>query len=107
MNKKAYLLLLTIIILSIFSYISMNIIRNINLKEENKTKHILNIQAKNHLIFLQEYVLSLDINNIKTIKIEDEVFDIYAQVINEEAFLFVKYKHKNYSISSYKKLLLK
>lgn len=107
MNKKAYLLLLSIFILSIFSYISMNILKNINLKEENQTKQILNIQAKNHLIFLEEYVLSLEIKNIKSIKIEDDIFNIYAKIVKEEAFLFVKYKHKDYSISSYKKLLLK
>lgn len=36
------------------------------------------IQAKNHLIFLEEYVKSIDLKDIESIKIEDNLFDIKA-----------------------------
>lgn len=76
--KKAYTLLLTILLLTIFSFLSIQILQTKAIKSENIKNQFLYIQAKNHLIFLEEYVKSIDLKNIESIKIEDNLFDIKA-----------------------------
>ncbi|WP_154656344.1 hypothetical protein [Aliarcobacter faecis] len=50
--KKAYTLLLTILLLTIFSYVSLQILQTKAIKSENIKNQFLYIQAKNHLSFL-------------------------------------------------------
>lgn len=105
MSKKSYILILSIFCLSIFSYISINMLKNINFSNQNKTKYFLYLQAKIHLKFLEEYLNNTNLNNINNIKIENEHYNIYANIINNKINLHVK--HKNYKISLFKKIDIK
>lgn len=105
LNKKSYILILALISLSVFSYVFLNIIKNTNLQNSNNTRYILYTQARLHLNFLEKYIRNTNLENIKNIKIENDSYDIRANIENENIHLFVK--HKNYRISLYKKILLK
>lgn len=76
--KKAYTLLLTILLLTIFSYVSLQILQTKAIKSENIKNQFLYIQAKNHLSFLEEYLKSIDLKEIDSLKIDDDFFEIKA-----------------------------
>ena len=100
--KKSFSLLITIFLLSIFSYLAISILETKSLRNTNLQNQYLYIQANNHKEFLKSYIKSLDLKDIHHLKIEDNIFDIYA-VINEssssyEINLFVKAKEFNISV---------
>ncbi|MCR1814648.1 hypothetical protein [Aliarcobacter butzleri] len=51
--KKAYTLLITIVLISTFSYLGILILETKALKNHNLSNQYLYIQAKNHLNFLK------------------------------------------------------
>ena len=53
--KKAYTLLLTIVLITIFSVLGIFILETKSLKNTNLTNQYLYIQAKNHKNFLKDY----------------------------------------------------
>lgn len=79
--KKAYALILTIIIISIFMYNINFIFQTKALASNNNYKHALYTQAKIHLDFLDTYIKSLNYekNCYKHIKIKDKDFHINAE----------------------------
>ncbi|NQY24173.1 MAG: hypothetical protein HRT41_09065 [Campylobacteraceae bacterium] len=103
MNKKSYILLLSIFLLAVFSYVSLDILKNINLKQENQSKTILYQQAKLHLNFLEEYIKKYPIK--ESMSIENDLFEIYAFKKDIKTDLFVKYKQEGFFISLHKELL--
>lgn len=90
--KKAYTLFLTIILLSTFSYVSLQILQTKAIKSENIKNQFLYIQAKNHLNFLEEYLKSLDLKDIESLEIYDDFFEIKAikSKDNKNMNLYVK-----------------
>ncbi|MDN5062795.1 hypothetical protein [Aliarcobacter butzleri] len=51
--KRAYTLLITIVLISTFSYLGVLILETKALKNQNLSNQYLYIQAKNHLNFLK------------------------------------------------------
>ena len=99
--KKAYTLLLTIVLITTFSVLGIFILETKSLRSENLTNQYLYIQAKNHKNFLKDYLKSIDLNGINDFEIKDDLFDIYAKIEkNDSTFtinIFVK--AKDYDIS--------
>jgi hypothetical protein len=99
--KKSYTLLITIVLITLFSVLSIFILETKSLRSENLTNQYLYIQAKNHKKFLKDYLKRLDLNDIENFEIEDDLFDIYAKIEkNDSTFtinIFVK--AKDYDIS--------
>lgn len=104
--KKSYTLFITISLITIFSYIGILILETKALKNQNLTNQYLYIQGKNHLEFFKEYIKSLDLKEITHLKIEDELFDIYANIEfkNPTYNVNIYVKAKNYDISLYEKI---
>ena len=105
--KKAYTLLLTIVLITIFSVLGIFILETKSLKNTNLTNQYLYIQAKNHKNFLKDYIKELDLKETSHLQIEDNLFDIYARIefINLKYFINIYVKSKNYDISLHEKMI--
>ena len=104
--KKAYTLLLTIVLITIFSILSIFILETKSLRSTNLTNQYLYIQAKNHKNFLKSYIHELDLKEINHLKVEDDLFDISAQ-IEQKGSIFnidIFVKAKDYDISIYERI---
>ncbi len=104
--KKSYTLFITISLITIFSYIGILILETKALKNQNLTNQYLHIQGKNHLEFFKEYIKNLDLKEITHLEIEDELFDIYANIEfkNSTYIVNIYVKAKNYNVSLYEKI---
>ena len=89
--KKAYTLLLTIVLITIFSVLGIFILETKSLKNTNLTNQYLYIQAKNHKNFLKDYIKELDLKDINHIKIDDDLFDICALSLGVVTLLIVDF----------------
>ena len=100
--KKAYTLLLTIVLITIFSVLETKSLKNTNL-----TNQYLYIQAKNHKNFLKDYIKELDLKDINHIKIDDDLFDIYAKIESKDSIFTIDIfvKAKDYNISLHEKMI--
>ena len=58
--KKSFSLLITIFLLSIFSYLAISILETKSLRNTNLQNQYLYIQANNHKEFLKAYIKTLD-----------------------------------------------
>ncbi len=105
--KRAYTLLLTITLITIFSVLGIFILETKSLRSENLTNQYLYVQAKNHKNFLKEYLKSIDINGINDFEIKDDSFDIYAKIEKNDSIFTINIfvKAKNYDISLYEKIV--
>lgn len=105
--KKAYSLLITITLITLFSVLGIFILETKSLRSENLTNQYLYIQAKNHKNFLKDYLKSIDLNGINDFEIKDDLFDIYAKIEknNSISTIHIFVKAKDYDISFYEKVL--
>jgi hypothetical protein len=105
--KKAYSLLITITLITLFSVLGIFILETKSLRGENLTNQYLYIQAKNHKNFLKDYLKSIDLNGINDFEIKDDLFDIYAKIEknNSISTIHIFVKAKDYDISLYEKVL--
>ena len=94
--KKSYTLLITIISITLFSFLAISILQIKSLRAENLTNQYLYIQAKNHRNFLKDYLKSIDLEGISSFEIKDDLFDIYAKIEKNNSIftidIFVKAK---------------
>ena len=106
--KKSYTLLITIILISFFSYLCIVLLEVKSLRYQNLSKQYLYIQAKHHKDFLKTYLHSIDLKNISHIEIEDENFIIYANIKKEnETFTINIYVNaKKYLIAVHEQIKL-
>lgn len=126
--KKSYVLFVTLALTLAFTVLGINILQNRSLKNELLRDKLFYIQAKNHLDFLEEYLLSFDtnlldfddtnneedntndensVNYIKKIEIEDEFFNIIATRSSDFDGFFLSVSSKNFDIRVSKKLIIK
>jgi len=108
--KNCYTLIITLILLVVFSTLANQILENSSLGNESIKQKVLYIQAKNHLEFLEEYILSIDLNDIKNIenlKIDDDLFEIKAQKSKEFSGYLLSIKSFDFDIRVTKKLIIK
>lgn len=103
--KKSFSLLFTILLLSIFSYLSIKLLETKSFRSKSIQSQYLYIQAKNHNKFLKEYLKSIDLKDINKIEIKDKSFFIYANIkkINSKYFIQTYIRAKNQNISLYDK----
>lgn len=104
--KKSFSLLITIFLLSIFSYLAVSILETKSLRNTNLQNQYLYLQAKNHKNFLKSYINSIDLSDINHLSIEDEFFEIYAIIKKNTNFFEINLhiKSKKFNISIYEKL---
>lgn len=105
--KKAYTLLISIVLITIFSYLAISILETKSLRSTNLSNQYLYIQGKNHLNFFKSYLDELDLNDIKEIEIKDDLFDIKAKIEKENSSFSINIfvKAKDYDISLYEKII--
>ena len=108
--KKSYTLLITIVLLSLFSYLALSIAQTKSFSNKNIENQYLYIQGKNHLNFTKEYINSLDISeleNIDKLTIENKNFDIKAVNKKEEDKFKIEIfiQSKSYDIRLYEKMI--
>ncbi len=105
--KKAYTLLITIVLITSFSVLGIFIMQTKALKSENLTNQYLYIQGKNHLNFFKEYIKELDLKDINHLQLEDDLFNIYANIESKESsyIAHIYVKAKNFDISLYEKMI--
>ncbi|RXJ94950.1 hypothetical protein CRU94_07385 [Arcobacter sp. AHV-9/2010] len=75
--KKSYILFSTLIIVVIFSFVAKNILETNALKSRVVNEKLHFIQAKSHLIFLENYLLSMsqsELDNFSSLQIDDNDF---------------------------------
>ncbi|MCP4970399.1 MAG: hypothetical protein GY932_07390 [Arcobacter sp.] len=107
---KSFTLFYTIVLVFLFSILSIYIFQIKSLNYENIKNQHQYIQAKNHMRFLEEYTISLkNLNQIYKIEIKDNDFFIFGNInkkpkSNYEANLYIKSKLHN--ISLHKKLII-
>ena len=97
--KKSYVLFITLILVVVFSVLANFILETNSLKNEAFKQKYLYLQAKNHILFLEDYILKTDLEDTKDIKIDDDLFTIVAKRYGEENsklfFLSVQDKELN------------
>lgn len=107
--KKSYTLLITIVVITLFSYLALSIAQTKSFSNKNIENQYLYIQAKNHLNFTKQYIDSLENTELETInnlKIDDERFDIEVLIKKDEVFnieIFVQ--AKDFDIRLYEKII--
>lgn len=99
--KKAYTLLISIILITIFSYLAVSILETKSLRSANLSNQYLYIQGKNHLDFLKTYINSINITDIKNFEIKDDLFNIYAKIEKKDSIFVINMfvKAKDFDIS--------
>ena len=104
--KKSYTLLISIVLITIFSYLSISILETKSLRTTNLSNQYLYIQGKNHLEFFKSYIKSIDLIDISQIEIKDDFFDIYAKIEKKDSIFTIEIfvKAKDYDISLYEKI---
>ncbi|MDN5089297.1 hypothetical protein [Aliarcobacter butzleri] len=102
--KRAYTLLITIVLISTFSYLGVLILETKALKNHNLSNQYLYIQAKNHLNFFEDFVKNYDLKDITHLQIEDELFDIYATKLIDSNIVDIFVKAKDFDISIHKQI---
>jgi len=84
-NKKSFALLLTILLLTSFSFLSIYILEIKTFQNDTQTKEHQSIQAQFHLSLLKNFIKSLDLNKkdetcVNTVKLDNTQFDISANI---------------------------
>lgn len=96
--KKSFTLFSTLILVFIFSMIAVNLYELKSISSLNIQNQYKYIQAKNHLIFLEEYLKNLEnLESLNKIQIENEKFEIIA--------LIKKIEEKKYEIQMWVKAI--
>jgi len=72
--KKSYVLFITLVLVVVFSVLANFILETSSLKNEAFKQKYLYLQAKNHILFLEDYILKTELEDTKDIKIDDDLF---------------------------------
>ena len=107
--KKSYTLLITIVLITLFSYLAVSILETKSLKSINSSNQYLYIQGNNHKEFFKDYLQSINLTGINQLEIEDEIFEIIAKIENKNSIFTIDIfvKAKDYDVSIYEKLTIK
>lgn len=105
--KKSFTLFVTIVLFSVFTYVTFDILQTKAIKSENIKNQFLYIQAKNHISFLEDYLKSIDLKDIDSLKVDDNFFDIKAQKSKDFAGYLLSVSSNDFNIRITKKFLIK
>ena len=99
--KKSYVLFITLILVVVFSVLANFILETNSLKNEAFTQKYLYLQAKNHILFLEDYILKTDLEDTKKVKIENDLFEIIAKRYGDEKskIFFLSVHNHNFDIT--------
>ncbi|MGJ0320646.1 hypothetical protein [Aliarcobacter cryaerophilus] len=101
--KKSYVLFITLVLVVVFSVLANFILETNSLKNEAFTQKYLYLQAKNHILFLEDYILKTELEDTKDIKIDNDLFKIVAKRYGDENsklfFLSVQDKELNIRVT--------
>ena len=103
-TKKAYTLLISLFLISIFSYLSIFILQTKSIQHDNLKNQYLYLQAQNHKEFLKKYIKLQNLEQVTSIKIDDDIFDIKAVITKNEDSSFnidIYVNTKKHNISIY------
>ena len=106
--KKSFVLLFTLILITLFSLVAVNIFEVKSLSSINILKQHNYLQAKNYLKFLEEYLQHLDdLSSINSIEIPNENFNILAKIkrVNEHYEIELIVVNLASNIRLYKKII--
>ena len=105
--KKSYVLFITLILVVVFSVLANFILETNSLKNEAFTQKYLYLQAKNHILFLEDYILKTDLEDTKKVKIENDLFEIIAKRYGDEKskLFFLSVKNKKFDIRLTKQIV--
>ncbi|QKF81259.1 hypothetical protein [Halarcobacter ebronensis] len=106
--KNSFVLLFTLILIFIFSLLCTNIFETKAIASTNIINQHKYIQAKNHLKFLEEYILYLPtLESINKIEIPDESFNISANIkrVDKKYEIEMIVKNLDSDIRVYKKII--
>lgn len=105
--KKSFTLLITIFLLSIFSYLAISILQTKSLRNTNLQNQYLYLQANNHKEFLKQYLNKIELKNLTYLQIEDDMFEIYANIkeISKSYEIDTFIKAKEFDISLHEKII--
>ncbi len=87
--KKAFTLLVVLIIVSAFSLLLLFSIEVKTLKNNNQTKAYLYLQAKLHMQFLEDVAKNLSDDTIETLFLQKENFSFEIHNLEKRTELFV------------------
>lgn len=80
-TKKSFILLSTLLLVVLFAFLSIRIFEAKNITSINIQNQYNYIQAKNHLVFLENYIKSLEsLDLTDKINIVNDNFNIYALI---------------------------
>ena len=104
--KKSYTLLISIVLITIFSFLAISILETKALRSSNLSNQYLYIQGKNHLDFFKSYIKTIDLEDISNLEIKDDFFDIYAKIEKKDSIFVIDIfvKAKDYDISLYEQV---
>ena len=108
MSKKGFGLISVLILLVIFSFLSINIVQNQTYSSKIDTLKYLNLQANIHMYSIKKFILNNDEETIDSYKLNDERFylEIKKEDINETIKYHIYLKTKDNShISSYESII--
>ena len=105
--KKSYVLFITLILVVVFSVLANFILETNSLKNEAFTQKYLYLQAKNHILFLEDYILKTDLEDTKEVKIENDLFEIIAKRYGDEKskLFFLSVQNKDFAIKLTKQIV--
>ena len=105
--KKSYVLFITLILVVVFSFLANFILETNSLKNEAFKQKYLYLQAKNHILFLEDYILKTDLEDTKKVKIENDLFEIIAKRYGEEnsKLFFLSVQNKDFDIRLTKQIV--
>lgn len=109
MNKKAFTLFSTLILIFIFSILIIKIFEVKSISSVNIANQYRYIQAKNHLAFLEEYINSLtNLASLDKITIKNPNYDIYSLIKKENNKYHIELivEDLNFDIRVYKKITI-
>lgn len=108
--KKSFTLFSTLVLVFIFSIIAVNLYEIKSISSINIQNQYKYIQAKNHLLFLEEYLKNLEsLDSLEKVQIENEKFEIIALIekIEEEKYEIEMWvKAIDFNVRVYKKEVL-
>jgi hypothetical protein len=104
--KKSYTLLITLVLITVFSFLAISILETKALRSSNLSNQYLYIQGKNHLDFFKKYIIDSDLKDIIHLEIKDELFNINAKIEQKESTFIINIfiKAKDYDISLYEQI---
>ncbi|MGJ0364027.1 hypothetical protein NG776_06875 [Aliarcobacter cryaerophilus] len=108
--KKSYVLFITLVLVVVFSVLANFILETNSLKNEAFKQKYLYLQAKNHILFLEDYILKTeleDTKDTKDIKIDDDLFEIIAKRYGDEnsKLFFLSVQNKEFDIRLTKQIV--